>query len=80
MTFYLLAFAASLGVLCVFQIGLILGWRWGKRRGQRIEVMCMIELMEALKLDNYDQQVFRDRITKALSWVLLQKDREENRG
>lgn len=56
--------------LLLLQLGVLLGWRWGKRYGQRVEVRYMIDLLGALKIDSYEQSVFRDRFVRALEWTL----------
>jgi hypothetical protein len=66
--------------LMVLQIGVMLGWRWGKERGQRLEVQTMIELLDALKIDSYEQVVFRDRFKGALQWALDGKRKKDRNG
>ncbi len=73
-----------LAIVCTYlmtlQIGVMLGWRWGKERGQRLEVMTMIELLDALKIENYEQIVFRDRFKGALQWSLDGKRKKDRNG
>ena len=70
-------FGVLFAVLLSLQLGVILGWRWGRRHGQRLEVRSMIDLMEAIKIDCYEQRVFRDRFVKALEWSLSHRTKEE---
>ena len=69
----------ALSYLAVLQLGVMLGWRWGKEHGQRLEVKTMIELLDALKIDSWEHTVFRDRFKGALQWALdgkRKKDRD----
>lgn len=70
-------FGVLLAVVLSLQLGVILGWRWGRRHGQRLEVRSMIDLMEAIKIDSYEQRVFRDRFVRALEWSLSHRTKEE---
>jgi hypothetical protein len=64
-------------VLLAVNAGLLYGYRKGKRHGQRLEVRAMIELMEAIKIDCYEQRIFRDRFVKALKWSLSKRTDDE---
>lgn len=70
-------FGVLFAVLLSLQLGVILGWRWGKQHGQRLEVRTMIDLLGALKIDGYEQTVFRDRFVKALEWSLSNRTKDE---
>lgn len=63
--------------LFVLQLGVMLGWKWGKEHGQRLEVKTMIELLDALKIDSWEQTVFRDRFKGALQWALDGKRKKD---
>lgn len=69
-------------VLHAFAIILMmrLFYKMGKREGARREVRSMIELMESIKIDNWEQTVFRDRLVSALRWVLDGKRKKERDG
>lgn len=52
-------------------------YKIGARAGARREVMDMIELLDALKMDNWEQSVFRDRLKGALQWTLDRKRKKD---
>jgi hypothetical protein len=68
--FFILHFAM---LVAISSIAYKLGWRAGSRR----EVMDMIELLDALKIDNWEQSVFRDRFKGALQWTLDRKRKKD---
>lgn len=60
--------------------GSIFGFKMGKRYGQRLEVRTMIEILDALKVDNWEHTVFRDRFKSALEWALDGKRKGDRDG
>lgn len=52
-------------------------YRAGRRSTREHEVRTMIELMDLLKVDCYEQVVFRDRLKSALQWTLDGKTRSQ---
>ena len=58
-------------------------YRIGYRTGSRTEVTTMIELMDELKIDCWEQRIFKDRLKKALQWSLditRKRDRDAKAG
>lgn len=45
-------------------------YRTGYKAGQQHATKDMIDLLGAVKIDNWEQSVFRDRFKEALRWVL----------
>lgn len=76
------AFALALAIHCgLFMIVLSLGYRIGLRAGQKNATKEMIDLLGSIKIDNWEQSVFRDRFKQALQWVLdgkRKRDRNAN--
>ncbi len=72
--FFVLHFAMLVAISAI-------AFKLGGRAGARREVQDMIELLDALKIDNWEQSVFRDRFKGALQWTLdrkRKKDRNAN--
>lgn len=71
--FLIFALAHVATLVFLFRAGYLLGFRAGKR----FETKTMIELLDSLKIDNWEQTVFRDRFKRALQWVLDGKRKKD---
>jgi len=63
----------ALLLLAIFHLGV----KVGVKVGSRGEVKDMIELLDALKIDSWEQTVFRDRFKGALQWALDHKRKKD---
>ena len=56
-------------------------YRTGYKTGEKHATKDMIDLLGSIKMDNWEQSVFRDRFKQALQWVLdgkRKRDRNAN--
>lgn len=70
------AYAAIIGLT----IGFLVGLRVQRRVSRGQELRDMIEILEAVMVENDDQRAVRDRLTNAFRWLLDGRRRKDREG